>query len=157
MKKFIPLLILLLAIFISSSQTYNQQSIVPSLQEFLPNKPYESYISQLHFHYYGMEISVATRGYYYFLEFLVRKATHFFTFGAIGMAIYIALPRKKFRFLIAILMTFLIAAIDEFHQSFTAGRTSSYQDVLLDTIGAIILVVVFKCIHSLLKRKSTEE
>ncbi|MGG0655256.1 VanZ family protein [Rummeliibacillus pycnus] len=158
MKKFIPLLILLLAIFITSSQTYEQQSIVPTLQKHFPNEPLKPFLSLLHFHYYGMDISVESRGYYYFLEFLVRKATHFLTFGAIGLALYIALPRLKFRLLLTIVGTFLLATIDEFHQYFTAGRTASFQDVLLDTTGAITFLAIFKCIQLLIHtKKSTKD
>lgn len=156
MKKYIPLIILLLAIFVSSSQTYEQQSIVSTLQKYFPNEPFEPLLSQLHFDYYGMEISVDSRGYYYFLEFLIRKTTHFITFGAIGMAIYLALPRFKYRPLISILMTFIFATIDETHQYFTSGRSASFQDVLLDTSGAITFLVVFICIKKLIRKKSTK-
>ncbi|HWI47217.1 MAG TPA: VanZ family protein [Rummeliibacillus sp.] len=157
MKKYIPLLILLLAIFISSSQTYEQQTIVPTLQQHFPNEPLKPLLSLLHFHYYGMEISVDSRGYYYFLEFLFRKATHFCTFGAIGLALYIALPRLHYRLIVAVVMTFIFAAVDEIHQHFTAGRTASLQDVLLDTAGAITFLIIYKCIRLLIRRKSTKD
>ncbi|WP_397536464.1 VanZ family protein [Rummeliibacillus pycnus] len=156
MKKYIPLLILLLAIFISSSQTYEQQTIVPTLEQYLPNEPLKPLLSLLHFHYYGMEISVDSRGYYYFLEFLFRKLAHFCTFGAIGLAVYIALPRLKYRFIISAVMTCIFAATDEIHQYFTSGRTASFQDVMLDTTGAITFLIIFQCICMLIKRKSTK-
>jgi VanZ family protein len=156
MKKFIPLIILLLAIFISSSQTYEQQSIVPTLQTYFPSQPLEPLLSKLHFDYYGMKISVKSRGYYYFLEFLIRKATHFVTFGAIGIALLLALSRFKYRILISILMTFVFATIDETHQYFTSGRSASFQDVLLDTSGAITFLVIFIFIRKLIRKKPTK-
>ncbi|AMX00249.1 VanZ family protein [Rummeliibacillus stabekisii] len=157
MKKYIPLLILILAIFISSSQSYEQQTIVPTLQAYFPNEPFRDLLSKLHFYYYGMDISVDTRGYYYFLEFLCRKAAHFFTFGAIGIAVYIALPRRKYRFVLAVLAACLLAVIDEFHQYFTSGRTASYQDVLLDTSGAIVLLLIWNGISILVKRRAKKK
>ncbi|WP_299511110.1 VanZ family protein [uncultured Rummeliibacillus sp.] len=156
MKKFIPLIILLLVIFISSSQTYEQQSIVPTLETHFPSEPLEPLLSKLHFHYYGMEISVETRGYYYFLEFLIRKAAHFVTFGAIGIAILLALSNFKQRILISILMSFLFAIMDETHQYFTSGRSASFQDVLLDTSGAITFIVIFIFIRKLIRKKPTK-
>lgn len=157
MKKYIPILILMLAIFISSSQTYEQQTIIPTLQNYLPNEPLKPLLSLLHFHYYGMEISVESRGYYYFLEFLFRKLAHFCTFGAVGLAVYFALPRLKHRVIISAVITFIFASADEIHQYFTSGRTASFQDVLLDTTGAITFLIIFICINLLIKRKSTKD
>ena len=153
MKKYIPLLLLLLAIFISSGQTYEQQSIVPTLQYYFPNEPYKPLLSKLHFQYYGINMSVDSRGYYYFLEFLIRKATHFVTFGAIGVALYVAFPKLKYRIVTSILLTFVLATIDETHQYFTLGRSASLQDVLLDTSGATTFLVIFQCIRLLIQKR----
>ncbi|MFZ0939460.1 MAG: VanZ family protein, partial [Candidatus Sulfotelmatobacter sp.] len=38
---------------------------------------------------------------------------------------------------IAILMTALVASLDEWHQSFIPSRTGRWQDVVLDTCAAI--------------------
>jgi VanZ family protein len=47
------------------------------------------------------------------------------------------LPMAKFA-LIALLMTFFYACLDEWHQSFVPGRSSSFTDVLVDTTGILI-------------------
>lgn len=91
MKKYIPLALLVAIIFISSSQSYEQQSIVPTLQQLLPNQPLYGFLSQFKIPYWGITVSVEERGYYYFLEFLIRKAAHLLSFGAIAIALYIAL------------------------------------------------------------------
>jgi VanZ family protein len=41
---------------------------------------------------------------------------------------------------LAIACTFLIASLDEWHQSFSPARTGHFKDVVLDTCGALLLV-----------------
>lgn len=141
MRKFIVLLFLIAVLFISSGQTYEQQSIIPDLQKWLPGKPLESLLSKLEIPYWGITVSVEERGYYYFIEFLLRKGAHFFIFGCIATAIFAILPRFKNRLLIAAFITLLIAISDEYHQSLTGGRTPSAQDVILDMAGAVTALI----------------
>ena len=157
MKKLIVLLLFIAIIgglVISSSQSYEQQSLVSTLQELLPHEPGKDILSTLEFTYWDRTITVEDRGYYYFVEFLIRKATHFLTFGFLSIIIYWLLPRKKGRFLLAALFTFLLACADEFHQYFTGGRTATMQDVYLDTAGAITflsLLAIGRLIYGLRK------
>lgn len=142
MKKIIPLLFLLIVVFISSGQTAEQQSLIPVLEKWLPGKPLESFLSLFQIPYWGILVSIEERGYYAFVEFLIRKGTHFLYFGVIALAIYAALPTRKFRTITAIVLTMLFAVADELHQSFTSGRTASAQDVILDTAGAITALLL---------------
>ncbi|MEI4770686.1 VanZ family protein [Psychrobacillus sp. FJAT-51614] len=154
MKKIIPLLILLIIVFISSGQTAEQQSLESTLETWLPSKPFESILSYLQIPYWGILVSIEERGYYAFVEFLIRKATHFFYFGFIALAIYAALPNFKYRTIFAAILTFLFALADEFHQSFTSGRTAASQDMMLDTAGAITALLVWSWIRRWKQRKS---
>ncbi|WP_144510747.1 VanZ family protein [Bacillus sp. FJAT-22090] len=156
MKKIIPLLIVLIIVFISSGQTAEQQSLIPTLEKWLPNQPLESFLSIFQIPYWGILVSIDERGYYAFVEFLIRKGTHFFYFGIIALAIYTALPKFKFRILAAAILTMLFAIADEFHQSLTSGRTASTQDVMLDTFGAICSLLLLTCIQMMKKRKSAK-
>lgn len=153
MRKIVILLILLAALFISSSQSYEQQSIIPMLQKWLPNKPLEGTLSMLSIPYWGINVSVEERGYYYFVEFLLRKSAHFFIFALIAAFIYSVLPKKSSRFMIAGLITLLIAIGDEYHQSLTGGRTPSIQDILLDMSGAITALILIRMFSLLKNRK----
>ena len=141
-------------LFVSSGQTYEQQSIVPELEKWLPGKPLESVLSKLEVPYWGIMVSVEERGYYDFVEFLLRKSTHFFGFGFIAIAVYSVLPKHRYRILTAAFITFLIAIADEYHQSLTSGRTQSFQDVMLDTAGAITALIVLRFILLVTRRKT---
>ncbi|MDI2585881.1 VanZ family protein [Psychrobacillus sp. NEAU-3TGS] len=155
MKKIIPLLFLLIVVFISSGQTAEQQSLIPVLEKWLPGKPLESFLSLFQIPYWGILVSIEERGYYAFVEFLIRKGTHFLYFGVIALAIFAALPTRKFRTITAIVLTMLFAVADELHQSFTSGRTASAQDVILDTAGAITALLLLTYVRRK-RRKSAK-
>lgn len=142
MKKLIFLVILLSILFISSGQTAEQQSLIPTLEKWLPGEPFESSLSKLHVPYWGTLVSIDERGYYPFVEFLIRKSAHFLIFGLIASTVFLILPKHLFRILTATWLTLLVAVGDEYHQSLTGGRTPSLQDVLLDMSGAITFLVI---------------
>lgn len=154
MKKWLVLLLLLVILAISSSMSYEQQSIIPELEELLANKPFEAQLSVLQIPYWDTVVSVEERGYFEFVEFLIRKFTHFIGFGCIALGIYFAWGKRRFAAGVAIALTAVIAMLDEFRQSFTPGRTMNGQDVLVDTAGAIVfisLVLAVKKIQMLKK------
>ncbi|EAZ87272.1 VanZ family protein [Lysinibacillus fusiformis] len=153
MKKWLIFIICLVVLIISSSMTYEQQSILPELKDLLANKPFEKQLSVLKIPYWDTVVSVEERGYFPFVEFLIRKLTHFIGFGCIALGLYFAWGRRRFAATIAITGTAFIAMLDEFRQSFTPGRTMSSQDVLVDTAGAIIFVGVVVVFRKLLKNK----
>lgn len=156
MKKIIVLIILLGVLFFSSGQTYEQQSIIPDLERWLPGEPFVSVLSKVDIPYWGTIISVEERGYYPFVEFLLRKSAHFFIFGFIAVAIYLVLPKHTFRILTAFWVTALVAAGDEYHQSLTGGRTPTWQDVALDMAGAAVFLVILRMLF-LLKQLKTKK
>lgn len=142
MKKLLFLLFLVTILLVSSGQTYEQQSLIPTLQKMLPNKPLEAQLSQLEIPYWGHTISIGERGYYRFLEFLIRKGAHFFLFGFVAVAIYTVLPKGRFRFELAGLATLIFACVDEYRQFLTGGRTPTWHDVFLDMCGAVTFLGV---------------
>lgn len=147
MKKYIiAIAAVLILLFCVSSMTYEQQTIVPTLQNTLENQPFYNLLSKIEVTYWGQTISVETRGYYYFIEFLVRKGLHFTGYGFISILFYLMYRKFKIKFAVvfALLTTFAVASMDEFRQTFVDGRTGIFDDVILDTSGAITFMIVFK-------------
>ena len=157
MKKILILLTLVIILFISSGQTYEQQSLIPTLQNMFPNKPFESLLAMLEIPYFGHIVSVEERGYYQFVEFLLRKSAHFFIFGFVALAFYAVLPKWRGRWLIALVCTFILATIDEYHQSLTGGRTPSGQDVFLDMCGAVVFLSTFVFMKQIFGQEARSE
>ena len=159
MKRLIPLICLLIIVFISSGQSAEQQSLEMLLQKWLPDKPLEEFLSLFSIPYWGIQVSIEERGYYAFIEFLIRKGTHFVFFGILSLAVYYALPKWKYRKGITIVILFFLAIADELRQSMTPGRTASMQDVLLDTSGAataMLIVLLIQWRKSKLKLKKNK-
>ncbi|MGO2083976.1 VanZ family protein [Vagococcus sp.] len=139
-------LIIMVILFISSSQTYEQQSTVPILQRLLKNEPFKLFLSQFEFHYAGNPISVAEKGYFYFVEFFIRKGAHFFTFFILGGSLFLLLFNRTKSYFISFLTAWMsatgYATLDEGHQMLTGGRSPLFQDVVLDSIGALTACVL---------------
>ena len=153
MKKITILVIICLCLVaIASTMTYEQQTIVPELRTILKNEPFKDVLSKIELEYWDQTISVETRGYFYFVEFLIRKATHFIGYGIIGLILYSLYKKLKWRFapLLAVASVFIIGCLDEYRQSFTPGRTGVFDDVLIDTAGALLFVTIATCISFLL-------
>lgn len=62
-----------------------------------------------------MTVSVEERGYFAFIEFVIRKASHVLIFGLIALAVLNILPKPKVW--IAFAVASAIAFVDEYHQS----------------------------------------
>lgn len=65
---------------------------------------------------------------------LVQKVGHLILFMVLSLSYFKATKSIK----ISILLTLMYAIFDEFHQSFTPGRSSSFSDIFVDMIGASI-------------------
>lgn len=83
---------------------------------------------------------------------VVRKAAHFVIYAVLGMlAIWVAelfIKKVGWGILLSILFAFLYAASDELHQLLVAERAGQFTDVLLDTAGAAVGVLLKNGIHS---------
>ena len=148
MKKILIPIVLFGILFISSSQTYEQQSLADLLPKLLPNQPLESWVSTIQINYFGAMISVHEDGYYFFIEFILRKSAHFLLFGLLAASLFVVLQNSRLNYILAFLLTCTLAVADEYHQSITGGRTASFHDVILDSCGAafflfLIYVITF--------------
>lgn len=145
MKKYITLIALaLIVVFIASNMSYSQQSIIPELRQILKNEPFKDTLSLVEITYWGQTISVETKGYVHFIEFLIRKATHFNGFGIIGLIFFLFYRKMNIRWapFLAIFSVLIIGAVDEYHQTTIPGRTGVFQDVILDSAGAVFYVTL---------------
>lgn len=79
---------------------------------------------------------------------LLRKGAHASIYFVLAILILISMLQMKDRKIlqcniIAILICFLYACTDEYHQTFVIGRTGNVLDVLIDTGGAILGCILF--------------
>jgi VanZ family protein len=98
------------------------------------------------------------------LDDVLRKSGHFLGYGILAVLVFLALRntnRDRVRALlqrpwgtqlrdfwrrewalIGMLMTIITASFDEIHQTFIPSRSGRWQDVVLDTFGAAILMLM---------------
>ncbi|HLR62358.1 MAG TPA: VanZ family protein [Lentibacillus sp.] len=134
-------------IFYSSAQPYENQDVKPFLERAFDLSFLTPYLEWVSFKYHQSEVSVAALGMEGFIEFFMRKGAHLGVFFVLFCLFFVALTRSshlKFRGALAVsfLLTVAYAAIDEFHQSFTANRTPYFGDILLDGAGALIAAIL---------------
>lgn len=150
-------LLMMGVLFYSSSQTYEQQSSVPLLQKILSGEPFKQSLSSIHFTYADAPISVEESGYFKFVEFFIRKGAHFVTYFILGGSFFLGLnPKVKhigISFLYAWLSATGYAAMDEFHQMMTGGRSPLFQDVMLDSSGAFFACLVLATYYLWINRQ----
>lgn len=80
------------------------------------------------------------------MDSYIRKMAHLTEFMALGAVIYYTF-KQFFKTHIAkksILLAICIASLDEIIQIYTPGRTAAVADVLLDTVGSIIGILIMK-------------
>lgn len=80
-------------------------------------------------------------------EFIVRKFAHLLAYFVLGMLLYLLVSEYKLSvrrtMLVSIILAAAYACTDEIHQLFVTGRSGQVSDVLIDTTGALVGVLVY--------------
>jgi VanZ family protein len=91
---------------------------------------------------------------------VLRKTGHFVGYGILGLLFFRALHATVSNGLArlwcwSVVLTCVVASLDEWHQSFIPSRTGCFHDVMLDTCGgAALLLVAIATIH--IRRSATD-
>lgn len=121
----IPVLFIMTAIFIFSAQTADKSS---ELSEQISGE-------------------ILKFGFIDNINYIVRKSAHFIIYTMLGIFMSIHLNfyklSAKLKFFIALIICFIYASTDEFHQLFVAGRSGQFSDVLLDTGGSLTGILLY--------------
>lgn len=75
---------------------------------------------------------------------LLRKAGHVTAFGMLAVFFWMALRDRRSSFIIAWVLATVYGAIDEWHQSFVPNRDGIFTDVLYDSTGALLAMILLK-------------
>lgn len=92
------------------------------------------------------------------VDFAVRKTAHFLEYMLLGLLLTLLLDsyRARWHWLSWAGCT-LYAATDEIHQLFVAGRTGKWQDVLLDSSGALAGLLLAMFMLWLIRRRRAKK
>lgn len=80
-------------------------------------------------------------------EFIVRKCAHMISYCILAILLFMSVYENDIKktVIISFLGTFLYACSDEFHQLFIYGRSGEFRDVMIDSTGGIVglLLIIF--------------
>jgi VanZ family protein len=143
LKYWLPVLLWLALIFIGStdlmSAEHTSRIIGPILRWFNPDVSAETIAR---------------------VQFLVRKIAHLTEYAVLAILIWRAFLGSSWQlkssilFVLALFGCAILAATDEFHQSFVPSRTASPKDVIIDILGALLGLTI--CI-AVARRKVVKE
>ena len=93
-------------------------------------------------------------------EHIIRKIAHFTIYTALGFCASMTVGKRKLLSLSSagvLIFCFLYACSDEIHQLFVPGRSGRFTDVLIDTsgsvLGLLISILIFTIIQHFSRRK----
>jgi VanZ family protein len=81
---------------------------------------------------------------YFFLP--TRKIAHIAVYFILAILVMYTLKEFKVKDILyySLLICYLYALSDEFHQLFVIGRSGEFKDVIIDTLGSILAIIIFK-------------
>lgn len=96
------------------------------------------------------------------IEPIIRKLAHFSIYTVVGFLVMSLLStydlELKIRSRVSLLIGFLYACSDEIHQLFVNGRSGEIRDVLIDTLGVTLgILISHKIVKTIKKHKSKKE
>lgn len=77
-----------------------------------------------------------------FVNVIFRKLVHLSAFGLLAVLFYKSFEKQ--RYFLAWLCTTIYAASDEIHQAFIPDRTGAILDVGIDSLGALIALLILR-------------
>ena len=87
---------------------------------------------------------------------VVRKIAHFTIYTILGVLLMGTMTKTKLKIKWRVLITLgagiIYAVLDEFHQSFSPGRTPKITDVYIDTLGVLLGIVIILLIREIYHR-----
>lgn len=78
----------------------------------------------------------------------LRKVMHLIMYFILAILLIstLTLSNIKHKYLITIIICIIYALTDEYHQTFISGRTGQLTDVIIDTLGSLLYIIIHKII-----------
>lgn len=157
---FIPALVMMYIIFSFSSDDAKESSILSlevttDIVKAVDEVVYDNSMDDTTFKDYVKKLHLP-----------VRKGAHMTEYALLAILIFLPLLAYCIRFtfshyLSPVVVVFLYACTDEFHQTYINGRAGQMTDVLIDTSGAVIAIILaflnVKLISYIKRKKSKKE
>ncbi|MBI4226574.1 VanZ family protein [Candidatus Roizmanbacteria bacterium] len=90
--------------------------------------------------YLSSRLSVTVTGKFLF-DFLIFKALHMIEYAILYFLLFRAFYSVNNNLLFPVIFSILYAVLDEFHQTFVPTREGKIRDVIVDTVGIILMYI----------------
>ena len=89
----------------------------------------------------------------------IREFAHIGLYAVLGATLLYALNDHEYfeQILYTLLIGIGYAIIDEIHQYFVPGRAFELYDILLDTLGVILMILIYTILYNLFKKDDYDE
>ena len=87
----------------------------------------------------------------------IRKLAHYTLYFVLGILAFLVVKDysiNKKLIIYSLLICFLYACSDEFHQLFVIGRSASIKDVIIDTFGSFCSISIFYIFNKKISKRS---
>ena len=86
---------------------------------------------------------------------IIRKLAHLFEYFVLGCLMINCLKNYRIKkiILFSIFLCFIYASTDEIHQIYVPGRSGKSIDVIIDTVGSVIGIILYNFMYKKLKYK----
>lgn len=87
----------------------------------------------------------------------IRKLAHYTLYFVLGILAFLVVKDysiNKKLIIYSLLICFLYACSDEFHQLFVIGRSASIKDVMIDTFGSFCSISIFYIFNKKISKRS---
>lgn len=87
-----------------------------------------------------------------FANFIVRKLAHVSEYTILFFLVYFGFLKSKVKLAViySSIISILYAVLDEIHQLYVPGREGKIRDVLIDSIGVLIGIVIIFCFRKII-------
>ena len=90
------------------------------------------------------------------LHYYIRKGAHFSEYMVLAFLMLLAIRNNRRgaikQSMIIFLLCITIASFDEWTQRFSAGRSGNISDVLIDSLGALIGIFIFRLVFMVFEK-----
>ena len=90
-------------------------------------------------------------------SFIVRKLAHFSVYFVLGLLSFNVMVQFKTKYAYSFLISFVYSISDEIHQIFIPGRAGQIRDVLIDSSGALLAILICYLISYLVLKSKNKK
>lgn len=91
------------------------------------------------------------------LSYIIRKIAHLIEYTILGLLVENTIKNYHQKSYITLIICIIYSITDEFHQSLVPGRSPQIKDIIIDTIGSLLGIVIYHLILKIIKKYQSKK